>query len=383
MKRAVAITALVASLAACALHVQVGVSMRSKKTGEWLDDTAEFGGSRLINSNAVTGVTAITVPVGTAELYFSRRTDGLVGVRAQDSFSIRLQHFAPAEAVVIDGELGYDNVYQSYGNALYDHVVVTMRGDPYSIILNDTGTEQTINDVLIPNGESARLLFPVYLVMPELQNAKFYDLTTGEEITPFNTGNIGEPASYANGAYCMNWGGDIRISCDRQPSTPTNTENIIYGDMLDENMGEILHGKDGSPIYGPAYIFSFMTWWDFNQQEWGNGPSAKINDEVVCSSHSTLHIIDYVVNSKDMLTYDRKADKATFTFTMSQTPESGKSGGGCTFKCWDSAEGNTQADYENCPAAHKASVYGYPGTVATFKVTVTLSTGEWKVEPVE
>ena len=77
------------------------------------------------------------MPVGTAELYFSRRTDGLVGVKARDSFNMRLQHFAPAEAVVIDGELGYDSVYQSYGNALFDHVVVTMRGDPYSIILND------------------------------------------------------------------------------------------------------------------------------------------------------------------------------------------------------------------------------------------------------
>lgn len=385
MRKAVAIIALVAPLVACSMHVQVGVSMRSMSTGEWLDDTAEFGGSRLINSNAVTGVTAITVPVGAAEIYFSRRTDGLVGVRAQDNFNFRLRHFAPAEAVVLDEDLGFSNRYPGYGDPLYDHVVVTMRGDPYSVIVNDTGAARTINGVQIPNGESARLVLPVYLVMPELPNAKFYDLATGEEVTPFHSGTTSETGvHYANGAYCMNWGGDLRVTCDKPSNVASNGEELVYGDMKDENMDELLHARDGSPIYGPAYVItniSFMTWWDFTQEEWGS-PQAKINDEVVCSGHSTTHLIDYVV-SKNKMVISQKTGKAYFTFTMSQTPQSGKSGGACTFKCWDLAEGRTEADYANCPAAHKASVYGYTGTVATFKVTITLSSGEWKVEAVE
>ena len=253
-----------------------------------------------------------------------------------------------------------------------------MRGDPYSSVVNDTGRGITVNGAVIPDGGSSRLALPLFLVMPQISGVKFYDLDTGDEITPVSVNG----SSYYNGAYCLNWTGDIIVSCHRPPHTVTNGEAIIYGDMKSENADAILHAENGSPLYGPAIVptnITMMTWWDFAQEEWGS-PLAKINGETVCAGHSTTHIIPHEVNSGRVFERD---GKYTFTFTMSLVPESGKSGGGCSFRCWDAAAGDTAADYGNCPAAHKASVYGYAGTVATFKVTITRLTGEWKVEPVE
>jgi len=375
------------SVAALAFHVQVGVSGRNRLTGEWADETIEIGGGgRLTNATIASLDYRLRLELPPFALEQKYDSNGRIGVDAVVTQSIgSYPHWmGPEEAVAIDG-VGWDRVtpFSNIPYRGYEHVVVTMRGNPYSVVVNDTGAARTINGVQIPNGESAKLTFPLFLKMSQIENVKFYDLASGDEITPVPV--MG--SAYYYGAYCLNWTGDIRVWCNHSPPTGTNAEDLVYGDMKDENMDEILHGRDGSPIYGPAYILtniSFMTWWDFNQSDWGLAPQAKVNDEVVCSAHSTGHLIDYVVHS-DKLKVDRKTNKATFIFTMSLTPQSGSSfpSSGCTFKCWDLAMGGSPESYETCPANHKASVYGYANTVATFKVTLSLFSDEWKIEPVE
>lgn len=380
MRRIVAILSLL-PMAAAAFDVQIGVSLRSIWTGGWFSDTVEIGGTSKIDTISATGVTKLRIPVSIADLNFMRGPT--FSITVADNFALRQRFFVPSDSVVIDGDLGYDNRWgTNYEGPLYTNAVVTMRGNPYSTVVNDTGADRTINGVLIPDGKSARLLFPLYLVMEELPNAKFYDLDTGEEITPTHTGDVMETAVYyRNGAYCLNWGGDFRISCDRPTRNATTNDVPIYADLKSEHAGAILFGRSGSPLYGPyssVTNFTLMTWWDFDQGQWGSSPQAYINDVCVCSSHSTGHIIDYEIDpSVFQVSF---SNPGSFTFTMSQTPQSGKSGGSCVMRCWGRYYGADASGYEKAPVAHKAEVSA--GTdVATFRVTINADY-TWKVEPV-
>ena len=378
MRRLAAILLLL-PMAAAAFRVQIGVSLRSIWTGEWFSDTVEIGGTNKVDTTSLNGVSCLRIPVGIAYVNFFRGP--AFSITAEDSFMWRQRFFVPSDSVVIEGDLGRDNTWGgNYEGPLYTNAVVTMRGDPYSTVVNDTGADRTINGVLIPDGKSARLLFPLYLVMDELKNAKFYDLDTGNEIT-LTLAGYNSDHYYYGGAYCLNWGGDFRITCDRPARDATTNDVPIYADLKSENAGAILFGRSGSPLYGPYFSatnFTLMTWWDFDQEQWGWSPDAYINDRCVCSGHSTDHIIDYEI---DPSVYQVSfSNPGSFMFTMSQTPSSGKTGGSCVMRCWGRYYGADISGYEKAPAAHKAEVSAGTGT-ATFRVTINADY-TWKVEPV-
>ena len=156
---------------------------------------------------------------------------------------------------------------------------------------------------------------------------------------------------------------------------------LVYGDMVSTNADKVLYGKAGMPLRSAVVNvttnFELMTWWDFTQSEWGS-PKAKINEEVVCSSHATSHIISHTVNGNN-IQVNELTGKGYIYFTMSQEPQSGYAGGSCTMRCWDASMGSDTSAYANTPADHKAESSAGTG-VARFKVTVNIYAGTWKVE---
>ena len=251
--------------------------------------------------------------------------------------------------------------------------VLTVRGDPYSTVMNDTGENRTINGTTIAAGHSASLKFPIYLKTPEISGARFYDLDSGAEL---------ETPSYADGAYALGYTGNIRISTATLMPTNAPNEPLVYGDMADANADRLMFAADGAPIYSSVVEVStniaLVTWWDFGMGEWGSGPKAIINGEVVCGGHATSHMIPYAVNGGS-LKINGLLGYATVYFTMSQTPSSGYSGGACTMRCWDANMEYGADGYAAAPAGHKAEISAGTGT-ARFKLTI-YTTGEWKVEP--
>lgn len=257
------------------------------------------------------------------------------------------------------------------------NAVCTMRGDPYSSISNFTGEDLNINGVLIKAGTSERLPFPHTLAMDEVPDVHFYDPYTGAAILPETDW---ADRSYWDGAYHLSWAGDF---CITNGTSMTNrevsVERLVYSDV---DTNKLLYAQNNAPIYQGVIILStnvsLMTWWDFNQNEWGD-PQAKINGEVVCPSHDTSHLISYHVNVGDVRVSEMSG-VGSFTFTMSQTPQSGHSGGYCIMKVWDAQYGNNKEAYAATPQNHKAEISAGTG-VATFRVTLDILTRDWKVEP--
>lgn len=273
-----------------------------------------------------------------------------------------------AEVAEVGDIPGYD------GSDRAKLTVLTVRGDPYSTVMNDTGESRTINGTTIAAGHSASLKFPIYLKTAEIDGARFYDLDSGAEL---------ETPSYADGAYALGYTGNIRISTATLMPTNAPNEPLVYGDMADANADGLLFAADGAPIYSSVVEVStniaLATWWDFGTGEWGSSPKAIINGEVVCSAHSTSHMIPYTVNGGS-LKINEVLGYATVYFTMSQTPADGYSGGACTMRCWDANMERSADGYAATPDVHKAEVSAGTGT-ARFKLTI-YTTGVWKVEAV-
>ena len=290
--------------------------------------------------------------------------------------------FTAAERINL-GTFGYRSSWVDYS---YANSVVTVRGDPYSVILNDTDKDRTFNGVEIKSGDCACLPFPVYLVTAEIENAKFYDLESGKEIIPHEFTNHGESGRYYSqkGFYAPNWTGNIRITDGTTHHQEiTNINQIVYADMEASRKDYPVYSTNNMPIYAGTVVITtniqLMTWWDFDQDAWGSSPQAMINGEVVCSGHSTSHIVAYTVNANELHVSEMSGNGYCY-FTMSQTPESGYSGGACTMRCWDKNAGGDTSGYAAASDDHKAEVSAGLGT-ARFKLTVNILTGQWKVEP--
>lgn len=403
-----------AALQSAAFHVQIGCSYRSDEVDAFLRDTNNV---ILYNSKPLRHPYFWkNVELGASPEYLLR-TEGLSGPRARVSFAdyvlIRFkdeyyynQYFIGpqmqwrdtdntmnallAARALIGGEFTEERGFYkvalaetvkvgdvpSYnGSSNLTGVVVTMRGDPYSLVMNDTAEDRTVNGVLIPAGRTASLKLPIYLKTPEIDGVKFYDLDSGVEL---------ETPVYWNGAYAPGYTGNIRIST--ATLTPTNApdEKLVYGDMAAENADRLLYATNGEPIYSSVVIIrtniTVNTWWDFAAADWGARPAAKINDSVVCSSHVTSHLIPYTVNTKDLRT--NILGYGVVYFTMSMTPQTGFGGGACVMRCWDSSVANTVDGYADTPVDHKAEVSAGTG-VAKFKMTIWQATGKWSVEPTE
>ena len=263
------------------------------------------------------------------------------------------------------------------------NIVFTISGDPYSRVYNLTGAAQTINGVEIPSGESARLYLPTRLAYwPSYSDASEYYFTdTDGNPIPYINNSTGSSAR----GYIIGWSGDYVIR-KKGTEDPTNivetTEHLLYADIKAENRYKIMYGKDGGLVREGLQVAStniqLVTWWDFTQSEWGL-PQAVINGTVVCNEHSTDHIISYTLNNNRFV-YNEMTGVGMFEFYMSQTPQSGYSGGDCVMRVWDATYGSGKADYGRTPADHKAEVSAGLG-VARFKVTINIYAGTWKVEP--
>lgn len=274
-------------------------------------------------------------------------------------------------------------VYEPYVDYRLFNGVFTCRGDPYSVVMNDTSVARTVNGVEIPAGDSAALLFPIHLKTAEIPNVKFYDLESGAELTPHDYASYGQGGKYYNnGYYTLGYTGNIRISDGTSAPTNAPFETLVFGDMVPANEDKVLYAENEMPLWSAIVNvttnFQLMTWWDFSHSDWGSSPKAKINDEVVCDGHSTSHIISYTVNGNN-IKVNELTGKGYIYFTMSQEPQSGYSGGSCTMRCWDASAGSGTAGYSAATADHKAESSAGTG-VARFRVTVNIYAGTWKVE---
>lgn len=266
-------------------------------------------------------------------------------------------------------------VYAPYIDYRLEYGVFTMRGNPFSIVMNDTSEDRVVNGVEIKAGESARLPFPFWLKMGEVENIRFFDLTTGEEFFGQSFPNMG----YYNGsAYAPMWTGDFRFTDGTTKEKDVPIEPLVFGDMSTGAENKLLYADNGFPIYANGKVVAtniyLMTEWEFDHGVWGSVPMAYINDTCVCSGHSTTHIIDYTVSTDGVVFYGN--GKGYVDFTMWQTPQSDYSGGSCVMRCWD----KNYSSYANAPAEHRAEISAGLG-VARFRVTINVNTGEWKVEP--
>lgn len=388
--------AAMSALAAQAFHVQTGWSGYARDIGQWIWVTNEVGKT--------------AHRVGEGMWYFENGTIGYYGSWKYEKEGESVNHNVsfswedPNDTSRLSIRTGRTDAYGAditigervsvpsfgwqwlpYVDYLHEYGVFTCRGDPYSVVMNDTAEDLTVNGVEIRAGGSAALKFPVTLKMDEVEGVKFYDLESGEEITPMDHASYGQSGVYYhNGAYSLAWTGNIRIASSAARDV-ASTNRIVYADMSGgDGAGNPIYATSGMPIYAGSVCVStnirLMTWWDFDQDSWGSGPSAMINGVTVCGSHSTTHIISYTVNADDLYVSELSGEGHVY-FTMSQTPASGKSGGSCTMRCWEVSAGGDTSGYANAGEDHRAEVSAGLG-VARFKLTVNVLTGVWKVEAV-
>lgn len=405
MKRlAISTLCALTALAVFAFHVQMGFSGYSHeiandiKNGRtpatvspWIGATADVGATagyiNIDHGNRVRVATQYerSGTMATVGPYVAWSTPG-----SPDRLELSNQGTSVYSAFVTAGEtvavptFGY--AYLPYQDYRFSHGLLTIRGNPYSTVWNDTAAARTINGVQFAAGDGKPLMFPLDLVTAEIPNVKFYDMDSGDEITPHDYAPYGQSAQYYDteyGRYSLGWSGNIRISDGTTAPTNAPDEKLVFGDMVSANANKVLYAANDMPLYTAmvniATNIQMMTWWDFSHSSWGNSPDAMINGEVVCDSHSTGHIIAYSVNATD-LKVSEITGKGCVYFTMSLAPQNGYSGGDCVMRCWDAARGDSQSAYASTPADHKAEISAGTG-VARFKVTINIFTGEWKVEP--
>ena len=351
---------------ALAFHVQIGVSGSAHRydasTGsestQWRGFTAEVGA---VPERFPYGICRIGLGELDCGFELDMEGGGTFTIRQWASTIVRpdpSERSFDASAVVTLGRLGANR-----GN-----VVFTMRGDPYSLVVNDTDADRMVNGVTIERGAGRRLPFPVALAMDAVEGARFWDLASGAEI----------PAFRNQGAYVLSYTGDIRITGGRPPGVPI--EPLVYGDMVGANSDRLLYAMSEVPVYANGVTvttnISLNTWWDFDQESWDGetGPTAMINGEPVCVGHSTGHIIDYVVSTDGMKVY---GGVGYVDFTMSQIPGDGSSGGSCAMRCWDASV----PDYNDASDTHKAESTAGVSAAARFRLSVNIRTGTWSVHP--
>lgn len=349
---------------ALSVHMQIGVSGFSDISGGWVSGTEEVGcatgGCYLAQSMIMIGNWYRPPGSSTSQDNFMR-----VGFESGGMLYIsrRTQHlFEPVECHAIDR---LDE---------WSHIVVTVRGNPYSPIFNDTGTDLVVNNVLIKSRKVEMVLFPFRLEVKSSQVYNLYDLDSGNVITPQYS-----PTYYGDYMlYRHTWSGGIRIS-DQSATQHVAAEPLVFGDMVSANEDKILYAENEMPVYADGVVvvtnIALNTWWDFSSSEWGGSPKAKINDEVVCDGHSASHIIDHNVSTDGMKVYD---GMGYFDFTMSLGPTSGYSGGSCTMRCWDASQGSSTSAYASTPVGHKAESSAGTG-VARFRVKIDIRNGTWEV----
>lgn len=369
-----------------AFNIQVGISCKSQRTGLYYWGTAELGKTPsycLASEGAASTLNnlyGIPITLGT---YDTGTSSGSIGTGFffndtynTSSFSILADSYYPAYTYtpkmgvpVFVEEMGYS--YRPYVDRRFTDSVLTMRGDPYSLIINTTKKDLTINGVEIPAGESKRLIFPVYLAMEEVENIVFKSPTDHTVLQHYFHNLTSGPL------YIIGWTGDILITINGEEDSSLSPTNFLplYADIKSENQGKLLYAKNGAPVHQSKITLeevALNTEWAFSQAEFDT-PVAYINGVKVCEGHSTGHIISHKLNTNSITT-DFSTGIGSFTFTMSLTASSG--GGNCTMRCWDSAYDT----YDSAPESHRASISAGMG-VATFKYTLFCDTGEWKVEP--
>ncbi len=277
-------------------------------------------------------------------------------------------------------------VQAPYVDQRLEHGVLTMRGDPCSTVVNGTSRDLVVNGVELRAGRGAKLPFPFHLKMEEVEGIRFYDLATGAEFTPhdYKPTYSGETTYYYEGAYSPMWTGDfVFTDAAASPEDVASSNLLLYADMADGGAAGLpLHGTNGAPVYSGsvrvATNVSLSTWWEFDHGQWGASPKAAINGEVVCSGHSTSHIIAHKVNEEDLLVSDMSGVGVVY-FTMSLAPDSGHSGGRCVMRAWDESAGSSADGYAAAAEDRRAEVSAGTGT-ARFKVTIDFYGGDWKVE---
>ena len=372
MKRAITTLLAAAALSASAYNVQIGV------TGLYTADRV-YTNKTFVYTIVPTNTHLAVGNVGGVEIY--ERSNDCAGISLNGgSISLYTQNGYYGTVTIPLAETTYVGTFGYYYSAIpgqdwrWFNAVCTVRGNPYSLVANRTGQDRYVNGLLIKSGESGNLPFPHTLTMDEVPGIRFFDIYSEDELFPADNG-YGQ--TYWKGAYHLAWSGDFFFTDDTSlTNRAASAERLVYSDA---DTNKLLYAQNDKPIYqGTVSIstnVSLMTWWDFNQNEWGD-PQAKINGEVVCPSHDTSHLISYRVNVGDVRVSDMSG-VGSFTFTMSQTPQSGHSGGSCTFKCWDAQV----SAYADAPAEHRAEISGSTSTVAKFRVNINIMTGVWKVEP--
>ena len=133
---------------------------------------------------------------------------------------------------------------------------------------------------------------------------------------------------------------------------------FVTGNKSGNMITHLSEESDWVPLEGGITIkmITAMTEWKFDQSQCFKNCEALINDQVVCSGHSTTHVIDYEIanrggNIEDY--YNELTGNYEFYFTMgirlinqSETNVPGP----CEFRCWNKA----YSDFESCPNDEKA-----------------------------
>lgn len=399
MRKALLIAAAILATSGYAVNVQIGFSSYNHMLASlieggncqshstpWQCVTTNIcgvgGGSHFDELNSIRGAWL-------CERYESNGSSGPTGVSAEwedPNNPMRIRLYEGGNSYSIDITIAevvkcptFGWSYPPYIDCRLEHGVFTMRGDPYSLVMNDTDKDRIVNGVMIKAGESKKLPFPFWLKMDKVDNIQFFDLTTGEEFFGQDFAGYGESGVYyKDGAYAPMWTGDFRFTDGTKKENEVPIEPLVFGDMSTSAENKLLYADNNFPIYANGKEVStniqLMTEWAFDHSVWGGSPKAYINDTCVCSGHSTTHIIDYTVSTKGAVFYGN--GKGAVEFTMWQTPQSGYSGGSCLMRCWD----KQYSSYANAPENHRAEVSAGLG-VARFRVTLNRNTGEWKVEP--
>lgn len=159
---------------------------------------------------------------------------------------------------------------------------------------------------------------------------------------------------------------------------------FVTGNKSGNLITHLSEESDWVPLEGGITIkmITAMTEWKFDQSQYFQNCEALINDQVVCSGHSTTHIIDYEIanrggNVEDY--YNQATGNYEFYFTMGirlLNPSDYNKTGPCEFRCWNKA----YSDFESCPNDERAVFVAMDNAdkrKPLFLVTLNKKTMKW------